>query len=85
MAAVAHRRLQKEIELAIKKVSDGVREFSIVWQKVEDAQVTMILRAMSTTARSCNIARHDACQVSHAPVTIQLASCFLKGRKCRAF
>ena len=39
MAAVAQRRLQKEIELAIKKVTDGVKDFQNLWKKVEDAQV----------------------------------------------
>ena len=43
MAAVAQRRLQKEIELAIKKVTDGVKDFQTLWEKVEDAQVMILM------------------------------------------
>lgn len=40
MAATASRKVQREIEIAEKKVNDGVREFSELWRKVEEAQVS---------------------------------------------
>ena len=46
MAANATRRVQREIEIAEKKVNDGVKEFNELWRKVEEAQArTHILRA----------------------------------------
>lgn len=38
-AATANRRVQREIEIAEKKVNDGVKEFNELWRKVEEAQV----------------------------------------------
>lgn len=49
MAATAHRRVQREIEIAEKKVYDGVKEFNELWTKVEDAQVDCNLIAMAAT------------------------------------
>ena len=37
--ATANRKQQREIEIAEKKVLDGVKEFKELWRKVEEAQV----------------------------------------------